>query len=87
MVNFLDHSRAAIWRKMGGEAVRPGLPLPIVPPPNVPLGGPTGETTMKDNLIRIATNEKLTRATHWAVFGIGLLALTFSIAATAASAF
>ncbi len=41
---------------------------------------------MKDHLIRIASNEKLTRATHWVVFGTGLLALTFSVAATAASA-
>lgn len=41
---------------------------------------------MAKNIIRIATNEKLTRAAHWAVFSIGLLSLTFSIAATAASA-
>jgi hypothetical protein len=41
---------------------------------------------MKDAVIRIATNEKLTRATHWAVFGLGALSLVFSIAATAASA-
>lgn len=41
---------------------------------------------MAKNIIRIATNEKLTRVAHWAVFSIGLLSLTFSIAATAASA-
>jgi hypothetical protein len=42
---------------------------------------------MKDAAIRIVTNEKLTRATHWAVFGLGVLSLTFAVAATAASAF
>lgn len=42
---------------------------------------------MKDVAIRIITNEKLTRATHWTVFGIGALSLTFAVAATAASAF
>jgi hypothetical protein len=42
---------------------------------------------MADRIIRIATNDRLTRAAHWTVFGIGLLSLTFSIAATAASAF
>lgn len=41
---------------------------------------------MTERLIRIATNEKLTRAAHWTVFTIGLLSLVFSIAATAASA-
>lgn len=41
---------------------------------------------MTERLIRIATNEKLTRAAHWTVFTIGLLSLAFSIAATAASA-
>lgn len=45
-----------------------------------------GDETMAKNIIRIATNEKLTRAAHWTVFSIGLLSLTFSIAATAASA-
>ena len=44
------------------------------------------ECKMKAGLIRIATNERLTRAAHWTVFGIGALSLTFSIAATAASA-
>ncbi|SPH24942.1 hypothetical protein DEA8626_03975 [Defluviimonas aquaemixtae] len=42
---------------------------------------------MADKIIKIATNEKLTRAAHWTVFGVGLMSLTFSIAATAASAF
>lgn len=42
---------------------------------------------MTKNLIRIATNEKLTKAAHWTVFGAGLMSLTFSIVATAASAF
>jgi hypothetical protein len=42
---------------------------------------------MKDAAIRIVTNEKLTRATHWAVFGLGALSLAFAVAATAASAF
>ncbi len=41
---------------------------------------------MTKNLVRIATNERLTRAVHWTVFTAGLLSLTFSIAATAASA-
>lgn len=42
---------------------------------------------MAKNIIRIATDQKVTRAAHWAVFAIGVLSLTFSIAATAASAF
>lgn len=42
---------------------------------------------MKDAIVRVVTNEKLTRFTHWAVFSIGALTLTFSIAATAARAF
>lgn len=42
---------------------------------------------MTKNLIRIATNEKLTKAAHWTVFGVGLMSLSFSIFATAASAF
>ncbi len=42
---------------------------------------------MADKIIRIATNERLTHAVHWTVFGVGILSLTFSIAATAASAF
>jgi hypothetical protein len=42
---------------------------------------------MKEAAIRIVTNEKVTRATHWAVFTLGALSLTFAIAATAASAF
>jgi hypothetical protein len=42
---------------------------------------------MKDGLIRIVSNERLTRATHWTVFGVGTLSLVFSIAATAARAF
>lgn len=42
---------------------------------------------MKAGLIRIASNERFTRATHWAVFSLGALSLTFSVAATAAGAF
>lgn len=42
---------------------------------------------MTERLIQIASNEKLTRAVHWTVFVVGCLSLTFSIAATAASAF
>jgi hypothetical protein len=42
---------------------------------------------MAKELIRIAMNERLVRGAHWAVFGLGLLSLAFSIAATAASAF
>lgn len=41
---------------------------------------------MKDAAIRIVTNEKITRATHWAVFSLGVLSLGFAVAATAASA-
>lgn len=42
---------------------------------------------MKDRLIDLMENERLKRATHWAVFGLGLLSLTFSLAATAVNAF
>lgn len=42
---------------------------------------------MTKNLIRIATDEKLTKAAHWTVFAVGLTSLTFSIVATAATAF
>lgn len=42
---------------------------------------------MKDSIIRVVTNEKLTRITHWTVFSVGALTLAFSIAATAARAF
>ncbi|MGB3315351.1 MAG: hypothetical protein WBB85_13135 [Albidovulum sp.] len=42
---------------------------------------------MTERIIQMATSEKLTRAVHWTVFAIGCLSLTFSIAATAASAF
>ncbi len=45
-----------------------------------------GWTDMTKRLIRLATNEKLTRAAHWTVFTMGLVALSFTIAATAASA-
>ena len=41
---------------------------------------------MKDSIIRVVTNEKLTRITHWTVFSVGALTLAFSIAATAARA-
>lgn len=42
---------------------------------------------MKESIIRVVTNEKLTRITHWTVFSVGALTLAFSIAATAARAF
>ncbi|MFN0116389.1 MAG: hypothetical protein ACKVPY_17090 [Paracoccaceae bacterium] len=42
---------------------------------------------MKDAAIRLVTNEKLTRITHWAVFALGAVSLSFAIAATAANAF
>lgn len=42
---------------------------------------------MKDALLRVVTNEKLTRITHWTVFSVGALTLAFSVAATAARAF
>ncbi|MCU9849065.1 hypothetical protein OEZ60_13740 [Defluviimonas sp. WL0024] len=42
---------------------------------------------MKDRFLRIANKEKLTRAAHATVFGTGLLSLTISISASAASAF
>jgi len=42
---------------------------------------------MKDAILRVVNNEKLTRITHWTVFSAGLLTLAFSIAATAARAF
>ncbi|WP_415182413.1 hypothetical protein [Phaeovulum sp.] len=38
---------------------------------------------MKHRLIAIIENERLTRATHWAVFSLGALSLTFSLAVTA----
>ncbi len=38
---------------------------------------------MKRRLIDIIENERLTRATHWTVFGLGALSLSFSVAATA----
>jgi len=41
---------------------------------------------MVQNFIRLATNDRLTRAAHWTVFGVGALTLAFSILATAASA-
>jgi len=45
------------------------------------------EVAMMDTLVRYAFNDKVTRAAHWTVFSVGVLSLTFSIAATAASAF
>lgn len=42
---------------------------------------------MMDTFARYAFNDKVTRAAHWTVFSVGVLSLTFSIAATAASAF
>lgn len=41
---------------------------------------------MVQNFIRLATNDRLTRAAHWTVFSVGALTLAFSIIATAASA-
>ena len=51
------------------------------------FGNGLGSEKMKDAAIRIASNERITRATHWAVFGLGALSLSVAIAATAASAF
>ncbi|WP_372839643.1 hypothetical protein [Phaeovulum sp.] len=42
---------------------------------------------MSKNLRRIIENERLTRATHWTVFSLGALTLTFSVLATAVKAF
>jgi len=42
---------------------------------------------MRDAAIRIVTNERIVRATHWAVFGLGATSLLFAVAATAAQAF
>ncbi|MGB7269059.1 MAG: hypothetical protein WBC90_06010 [Albidovulum sp.] len=42
---------------------------------------------MIDGLIRITTNERMTRAAHWTVFGIGAASLAISVIATAANAF
>jgi hypothetical protein len=42
---------------------------------------------MLDKIIHVALNDRLTKAAHWTVFGIGAFALAFSIIATAASAF
>jgi hypothetical protein len=41
---------------------------------------------MLETIIRIASNDRLTRAAHWTVFSVGALTLAFSILATAASA-
>lgn len=41
---------------------------------------------MFNDLIRIAFSDRIVRAAHWTVFSLGALTLTFSIAATAASA-
>jgi len=45
------------------------------------------EGVMKNGLIRFANNQRLQRAAHWTMFSAGALSLTFSILATAASAF
>lgn len=37
---------------------------------------------MKHILHAVLNNEALTRATHWTVFGTGLIALSVSVAAT-----
>lgn len=42
---------------------------------------------MRDRIRQLAQDGRLSAAAHWAVFAIGLLSLTFSIAATAAAAF
>ncbi|TDQ55986.1 hypothetical protein [Phaeovulum veldkampii] len=36
---------------------------------------------MKHRLLRATTDDRLIRATHWAVFSLGALALAFSIVA------
>lgn len=41
---------------------------------------------MVDNIIRVALNERMTRAAHWTVFATGALLLLVSVGATAASA-
>ncbi|WP_376877484.1 hypothetical protein [Albirhodobacter sp. R86504] len=41
---------------------------------------------MKDILQSALANDALARATHWTVFGIGLISLSVSIAATLANA-
>ena len=41
---------------------------------------------MTKDIIRLALNDKLVKGAHWAVFTVGVLSLTFSIVATAASA-
>ena len=38
---------------------------------------------MIDGLIRITTNDRVTRAAHWTVFSLGAASLAFSIIATA----
>ncbi|MGB3146547.1 MAG: hypothetical protein WBA91_02170 [Paracoccaceae bacterium] len=40
---------------------------------------------MVEKVVRIARNERLTRAVHWAVFSVGALSLLFSVAASAAA--
>lgn len=45
-----------------------------------------GKTDMANDILQIALNERLVKGAHWAVFAIGLLSLTFSVAATAALA-
>ncbi|WP_343081116.1 hypothetical protein [Ostreiculturibacter nitratireducens] len=42
---------------------------------------------MRERIRKLARDGKLSAAAHWTVFAIGLLSLTFSIGATAASAF
>src|SRR5690606_647957 len=49
--------------------------------------GVVGRTDMAKAVTRFAMDEKLVKGAHWAVFGIGVLSLTFPIVATAASAF
>lgn len=39
---------------------------------------------MKNGLHRLVTNDRLTRAAHWAMFSIGAMSLAFSVLATAA---
>lgn len=64
--------------------------VPILPHSAPTVGGEcgtSGKTDMAKDIMRIVTDERLVKGAHWAVFGIGLMSLTFSIVATAASAF
>lgn len=95
-----DYSEALSARNRGRE-MAPELPRArpqhsaILPQSGGKLGpekAPRGVVCkrcfeMKDTILRVVTNEKLTRITHWTVFSVGALTLAFSVAATAARAF